>query len=46
VPLAIMEAIFTAAVLKVMIESRPDLLPGILTKKEKEKVKGEASYAH
>ena len=44
VPLAIMEAIFTAVVLKVMIEKRPDLLPGILTKKEK--VKGEVGYAN
>jgi cobalt/nickel transport system permease protein len=43
VPLAIMEAIFTAVVLKAMIEKRPDLLPGILTRKEK--VKGEVSYA-
>ena len=45
VPLAIMEAVFTAVVLKVMIERRPDLLPGILTKKETVK-KGEDSHAH
>jgi cobalt/nickel transport system permease protein len=43
VPLAVMEAIFTAVVLKVMIERRPDLLPGVLTKKDN--VKGEVGYA-
>jgi len=44
VPLAIMEAVFTAVVLKAMIEKRPDLLPGILTKKEK--VKEEVGHAN
>lgn len=32
VPLAIAEAVFTAAVLRAMVSRRPDLLPGILTK--------------
>lgn len=41
-PLAIMEGLFTAVVLKVMVERRPDLLLGIL----KENVKGAVGYAH
>jgi len=37
-PLAIAEAVFTAAILQAMVSKRPDLLPRILT--EKEKMKG------
>jgi len=33
-PLAVIEAIFTAAVLQVMIARRPDLLPHVLNKNE------------
>lgn len=40
VPLAIAEAVFTAAVLQAMVSRRPDLLPRILTDKEKTKLKG------
>jgi cobalt/nickel transport system permease protein len=32
-PLAIGEAVFTAAVLQAMVTRRPDLLPGVLSKK-------------
>ena len=34
-PLAIVEAIFTAAVLQVMVARRPDLIPGVLRESEK-----------
>lgn len=36
-PLAVLEGVFTAAVIKVMVSRRPDLLPGILLNKEKNK---------
>ena len=36
-PLAIAEAVFTAAVLRVMADKRPDLLPGVLRKDIKQK---------
>lgn len=38
-PLAIAEAVFTAAVLQLMLSRRPDLLPNILTDEEKEKLR-------
>ncbi|MFL0196949.1 energy-coupling factor ABC transporter permease [Clostridium sp. WILCCON 0269] len=38
-PLAIAEAVFTAAVLQAMLSRRPDLLPNILTDEEKEKLR-------
>ena len=36
-PLAVAEAVFTAVVLQLMLSRRPDLLPNILTEKEKQK---------
>jgi cobalt/nickel transport system permease protein len=39
-PLAVAEAVFTAAVLQAMLSRRPDLLPNILTKREMMKRKG------
>ena len=36
-PLAIAEAIFTAVVLRIMVDKRPDLLPGVLRKEIKQK---------
>jgi len=41
-PLAIAEAVFTAAVLQAMLTRRPDLLPGVMTKKSDEAVRKEA----
>lgn len=42
-PLAVLEAIFTAAVVKVMVDRRPDLIPGIFTGFDKSK--GATSHA-
>ena len=41
-PLAIAEAVFTAAVLQVMVNRRPDLLPGILRKENRKEGKKDA----
>ncbi|MGO9621811.1 MAG: energy-coupling factor ABC transporter permease [Desulfobaccales bacterium] len=37
-PLAIVEAIFTAVVVQVMVARRPDLIPGVLMESEKAKI--------
>lgn len=42
-PLAIVEAVFTAAVLRVMAARRPDLLPGITEKAKIKEVNGNAN---
>jgi len=36
-PLAVLEAVFTAAIVKVMVDRRPDLIPGIMTGNGKSK---------